>query len=304
MRNKKIITLLLAATVAITSVAPSIQVKAEETEVATTNVASGSAVTVEQTAAPVETATPNRTGKIWYKYNNVKYCYDKELEKFVLECEKCGKTITAYSACRYKIQQHIKNCKGKKTTTTTTTTIDKKTVMENILAGYGEDVIGHSDYPETVPSFKKWSDFKGSKLMITDDYCGLVNLPKSVKTGTKVTFQLKGQKKYVTKLKCDKKNKVKYAHFDYKKSNAGVSLYNPYFGKKYKGKHNWHKKTFKFKTYKKYHKVAKKYDLQCGEGTFMGKEELTITIKGYGTYVLNVSEYCGPLAKGLYLKWK
>ena len=30
MRNKKIITLLLAATVAITSVAPSIQVKAEE----------------------------------------------------------------------------------------------------------------------------------------------------------------------------------------------------------------------------------------------------------------------------------
>ena len=92
--------------------------------------------------------------------------------------------------------------------------------------------------------------------------------------------------------------------FDYKKSNAGVSLYNPYFGKKYKGKHNWHNKTFKFKTYKKYKKVSKKYDLQVGEGTFMGKEELTITIKGYGTYVVNVSEYCGPLAKGLYLKWK
>lgn len=292
MRNKKIITLLLAATVAITSVAPSIQVKAEEAEVATTNVASGSAVTVEQTATPVETAAPNRTGKIWYKYNNVKYCYDKELEKFVLECEKCGKTITAWPQNRYKIQQHIKNCKGKKTSTGVR------------LSDYGEDVIGHSDYPETEPSFKKWSELKCSRLMITEDYCGLVNLPKSVKVGTKVTFQLKGQKKYVTKLKWDKKYKVNYVNFDYKKSNAGISLYNPYFGKKYKGKHNWYKKTFNFKTYKKYHKVAKKYDLQCGEGTFMGKEELTITIKGYGTYVVNVSEYCGPNAHDLYLKWK
>ena len=39
---------------------------------------------------------------------------DKELEKFVLECEKCEKTITVWPQNRYKIHKHIKNCKGKK----------------------------------------------------------------------------------------------------------------------------------------------------------------------------------------------
>lgn len=131
MKNKKFITLLLAAIVAITSAAPGIQVKAEELfsfnvvldGSGNYTVATGSSVatatpvpteTVEQTASPFVTAAPKRTGKIWYRYNNVRYCYDKELEKFVLECQKCEKTITAWPQNRYKIHKHIKNCKGKK----------------------------------------------------------------------------------------------------------------------------------------------------------------------------------------------
>ena len=220
MKNKKFITLLLAAIVAITSAAPGIQVKAEELfsfnvvldGSGNYTVATGSSVatatpvpteTVEQTASPFVTAVPKRTGKIWYRYNNVRYCYDKELEKFVLECEKCEKTIKAYPACRYKIQKHIKNCKGKK--------ISRSTSAR--LANYGEDVIASNMVPGTEPS------------------------------------------------------------------------------------------------YKKYKKFSKKYGLWSGEVTFKGREELTVSIEGYGTYVLNVSEY-SPGGIGLncttyfYLKWK
>lgn len=202
MKNKKFITLLLAAIVAITSAAPGIQVKAEElfsfnvvldgsenyTVATGSSVATATPVpteTVEQTASPFVTAVPKRTGKIWYRYNNVRYCYDKELEKFVLECEKCEKTIKAYPACRYKIQKHIKNCKGKK--------ISRSTSAR--LANYGEDVIASNMVPGTEPS------------------------------------------------------------------------------------------------YKKYKKFSKKYGLWSGEVTFKGREELTVSIEGYGTYVLNVSEY-------------
>ncbi len=220
MKNKKFITLLLAAIVAITSAAPGIQVKAEElfsfnvvldgsknyTVATGSSVATATPVpteTVEQTASPFVTAAPKKTGKIWYRYNNVRYCYDKELEKFVLECEKCEKTITAYSACRYKIQNHIKNCKGKK--------ISRSTSAR--LANYGEDVIASNMVLGTEPS------------------------------------------------------------------------------------------------YKKYKKFSKKYGLWSGEVTFKGREELTVSIEGYGTYVLNVSEY-SPGGIGLncttylYLKWK
>ncbi len=220
MKNKKFITLLLAAIVAITSAAPGIQVKAEELfsfnvvldGSGNYTVATGSSVatatpvpteTAEQTASPFVTAAPKRTGKIWYRYNNVRYCYDKELEKFVLECEKCEKTIKAYPACRYKIQNHIKNCKGKK--------ISRSTSAR--LANYGEDVIASNMVPGTEPS------------------------------------------------------------------------------------------------YKKYKKFSKKYGLWSGEVTFKGREELTVSIEGYGTYVLNVSEY-SPGGIGLncttylYLKWK
>ncbi len=44
-------------------------------------------------------------------------------------------------------------------------------------------------------------------------------------------------------------------------------------------------------SYKKYKKFSKKYGLWSGEVTFKGREELTVSIEGYGTYVLNVSEY-------------
>lgn len=62
-------------------------------------------------------------------------------------------------------------------------------------------------------------------------------------------------------------------------------------------------------SYKKYKKFSKKYGLWSGEVTFKGREELTVSIEGYGTYVLNVSEY-SPGGIGLncttylYLKWK
>jgi hypothetical protein len=226
MKNKKFITLLLAAIVAITSAAPGIQVKAEELfsfnvvldGSGNYTVATGSSVatatpvpteTVEQTASPFVTAAPKRTGKIWYRYNNVRYCYDKELEKFVLECEKCEKTITAWPQNRYKIHKHIKNCKGKKISRSTSTS--RSTSAR--LANYGEDVIASNMVLGTEPS------------------------------------------------------------------------------------------------YKKYKKFSKKYGLWSGEVTFKGREELTVSIEGYGTYVLNVSEY-SPGGIGLncttylYLKWK
>lgn len=177
MKNKKFITLLLAAIVAITSAALGIQVKAEElfsfnvvldgsenyTVATGSSVATATQVpteTVEQTASPFVTAAPKRTGKIWYRYNNVRYCYDKELEKFVLECEKCEKTITAWPQNRYKIHKHIKNCKGKKISRSTSTSMSTSAR----LANYGEDVIASNMVLGNEPSYKKYKKF--SKNMV------------------------------------------------------------------------------------------------------------------------------------------
>lgn len=306
MRNKKIITLLLAATVAITSVAPSIQVKASEIILLpsgnggyTVSTATGSSVataTPVPTATATETPVSNRDEKRWYSYRGIKYWMNNAsgCARVIDKCL-CGKKVVKMS--RAAIRKHIDECI--KTGGHPESTKKKTTTYGSYFSSayVGEDVID-------VPEDYKFTD-KDIVLGFGTDNVGICNLP--VKKGTKVTFQLKGNRKYKTKVKTErsthKNSKGKYRQrtcVDYyydttnTKCRVDYCIYNNKT-KKYKDYKNKY-----FSNYKKAKKYMKKHHAEEMDVDYIGMDKLTIKIKGYGTYVFRVDRMktgCGSSYK-------
>lgn len=306
MRNKKIITLLLAATVAITSVAPSIQVKATEIILVpsgnggyTVSTATGSSVSTA-TPVPTETATEtpvsNRDEKRWYSYRGIKYWMNNASGSArVIDKCLCGKRVVKMS--RAAIRKHIDECikTGGHPKSTKNTTVSASNV-KGTASYVGQDVI---ETPEDYDG----SEYKNRKdiyLFFDSDSAIISGLP--VKKGTKVTFKLKGNRKYTTKvivekLYCKKSNgasvkvPTKTVRYDYLERNAKCIMKYSIWHKSTK-KYTDHTK--KFSNSKKAEKFAKKHNAEIVSTDAIGKEKLTVKIKGYGTYVFRVDFNTSP----------
>ena len=183
MRNKKIMTLLLAATVAITSVAPSIQVKAMEAPTMTpVEVTTGSAVS-NVTPAPAPTEKVSTNGYLRKKNTT------------------------------------NKPSKSKKTTTKST----DNSAMAIYERHFGKNVIGVNDIDVNGNNGESWKtiskDIKPNCITL-DEYG--ISIRLHVKNGTKVIVKLsdnKGKTRYTGKVKkgfCDIKLKQRTVAYIYK----------------------------------------------------------------------------------------
>ena len=313
MRNKKIITLLLAATVAITSVAPSIQVKASDIILVpsgnggyTVSTATGSSVataTPVPTAIVTETPVSNSDEKRWYSYRGIKYWMNNAsgCARVIDKCL-CGKKVVKMS--RAAIRKHIDECiktDGHPESTKKKTTNESGSYFSS--AYVGKDVIDVSeDY-----DFLAYKNRKDIVLNFGTDGVSIMNLP--VKKGTKVTFQLKGNRKYKTKVKKEfiyyekdngkgsriNRNSISY-YYDTTNTKCRVT-YGIYNNKTKKYKYYEDKY---FSNYKKAKKYMKKHHADESYVNYIGMDELTIKIKGYGTYVFRVDKMktgCGSTYK-------
>lgn len=305
MKNKKIITLLLAATVAITSVAPT--VKASDIILVpsgnggyTVSTATGSSVA---TATPVpttpvtETPVSNSDEKRWYTYRGIKYWMNNASGRArVIDKCLCGKRVVKLS--KAAIRKHIDEC----------IKTDGHPKKKNTVSAY--NVKGTASYVgEDVIETPKGYEFTTKDIVLgfSSNRVGISGLP--VKKGTKVTFQLKGNRKYTTKVKTETnyyKRKGKWVketcvYYDYDTTNKKCRVdYDTFHTKTrdyinwytYRGDHNkvkekMHKNQY-FSNYKKAKKYMKKYNAYEMGVNYIGRDEVTIKIKGYGTYVFRV----------------
>lgn len=321
MRNKKIITLLLAATVAITSVAPSIQVKATEIILVpsgnggyTVSTATGSSVSTA-TPVPTETATEtpvsNRDEKRWYSYRGIKYWMNNASGRSrVIDKCICGKRVVKMS--RAAIRKHIDECiktgghPAKKVNNKAS--YSAEWAFNNLRDGSSRPNVSLDQVPYNWRG--KYviadSEYTASPKMNNKDICVVFSggyivvgyLPKKVK---KVTIQLKGNYKHTFKvIKSKKDKKYRYVHYDFDKKKTkcfGENIVYNVIGNTAKEQAKYEKimKYKSWKSYKSYDKWCKKKSVGCLELNTKGLERVKITLHGYGTYILNLSSNCGSV---------
>lgn len=307
-------TLLLAATVAITSVVPSIQVKASDIILVpsgnggyTISTATGSSVA---TATPVPTATVTETPvsnsdeKRWYSYRGIKYWMNNASGRArVIDKCLCGKKVVKCSL--KELKKHIDECirtdghPAKKVNNKAS--YSAEWAFNNLRDGSsrpnvrldqvpynwrGKYVIADNEYT----SSPKWNNkdigvgFSGGHIVVD-------HLPKKVK---KITIQLKGNYKHTFKVIKTGRQKADYVYykFDKKKTKCfGENILYNVIGNTYKeqAKHEKIMKYKSWKSYEAYEKWCKKKSVGTLYFNAKGLERVKITLHGYGTYTLNLS---------------